>query len=293
MNTPTGKPAPDWLRERRAASTLAATESWMAPGVRRTDVSDLRLALFEPAQGDDPPVLFYAHGGGFRNGYVQTYASYASRLAERFSVRVALVQYRLAPEHPFPAGLEDVTAAYQWVTRNYGEPARTVTAGESAGGGLIAALLLELDPLGLPSPAGAALISPWVDLTCTAASYDTNAATEKLFPYASAVEAAAMYLGDTDPMTELASPLFGTWGPGHPPMLIRASAAEVLVDDATRLADTAAAAGVEVDVRLYADAPHAWPVVEPESAATEELLDELQTFIGRVVPTVTATEVRG
>ena len=227
-------------------------------------------------------MLFYIHGGGFRSGSLETYAPYASTLAVELAVSVFVVDYPLAPEHAVPEAVDTVTMAYRWVLEQHTPPERLVVAGESAGGGLAAALLLREASRGYSLPAGTALISPWVDLTCTAPSYRECASTELYFPYESAVEAAQWYLGDHDARDPIASPLFGSWR-DQPPILLRASDSEVLRDDSVRLAAVARDDGVDVRFRLYPGAPHAWPVSAPGSPATDELFAELRAFVHEVV----------
>lgn len=227
-------------------------------------------------------MLFYIHGGGFRSGSLETYASYASTLALELAASVFVVDYPLAPEHTVPEAVEAVTTACHWVLKQHTPPERLIVAGESAGGGLAAAMLLGEASRGQAPPAGAALISPWLDLTCTAPSYRECASTELYFPYESAVEAAQWYLGAHDPRDPVASPLFGSWR-NQPPIFLRASDSEVLRDDSVRLASMARADGVDVRFRLYPGAPHAWPVSDPGSPATFELLAELRAFVHEVV----------
>src|SRR5687768_11161923 len=137
---------------------------------------------------DDAPVLIYLHGGGFRMASALAYRAYGSHLAKRLGGRVILVDYRLAPEHPYPAALDDTYAAFRWLIDSGTDPGRIAVAGDSAGGGLAASLVLRTLPGG-PSPAAVVCCSPWVDMTVTAATYDTNAESDKMFSRTSADEA--------------------------------------------------------------------------------------------------------
>ncbi len=160
-------------------------------------------------------------------------------------------------------------------------PTQVVVAGDSAGGGLAAALLLAAKDQGLPLPAGGILLSPWADLTVTAATYETNASSDVLFSKASATEASGLYLGDHDPKDPLISPVFGDWT-GLPPLLIQVGDTEVLLDDAALVASTARQSGVEVDHHVYADMPHVWQVSYPAYPESVAAVDEMAAFIGRV-----------
>ena len=274
--------APAWLLERRATADRAARARPLAAGVRRTDIDagGVRAALFEQ-EDVHGPVVFYIHGGGFRSGSLETYAFYASNLAVELAASVFVVDYPLAPEQSFPAAIDAVTAAYHWVLDQHTPPEQILVAGESAGGGLAAALLLREASRGNSLPSGTALISPWLDLTCTAPSYQECAATELYFPYEAAVEASQWYLGGHDPRDPVASPLFGSWR-NQPPIFLQASDSEVLRDDAVRFASTARGDGVDVRFRLHQGAPHAWPVSAPDSTATNELLADLRMFVHEV-----------
>jgi acetyl esterase/lipase len=227
------------------------------------------------------PTVVYLHGGGYRMGSALAWRSYGSHLASACGVRVLLVDYRLAPEHPFPAAVDDAVASYQWVLDTGTQPSQVVVAGDSAGGGLAAAVLLAVKDRGLPAPAGAMCLSPWADLTNTADSYETRATTDKLFSLSSATEAARLYLGDGDPSEPLVSPVFGEWS-GLPPLLIQVGDTEVLMDDAEHLAAAARRAGVEVEHHVYPDMPHVWQLQYPAYPEAVEAVEEMGRFTARV-----------
>ncbi len=193
-----------------------------------------------------------------------------------------LVDYRLAPEHPYPSAVEDAASAYGWLLANLvaGEP--FFVGGDSAGGGLAAALLLDARYKHLRPPSGGFLISPWLDLTNRSGSYISRAKTDSLFSRESANEAAKLYLGDNSPTEPLASPLFGDWS-ATPPLLIQASESEVLLDDSTGLAAVLRAAGGDVELRIVANMPHVWPISSPSRPEAADTVDRIAVFISRLV----------
>jgi monoterpene epsilon-lactone hydrolase len=202
-------------------------------------------------------VVLYLHGGAYYRGSLHTHRDLCSRISRAAGVAVLNVGYRLAPEHPFPAALEDACAAYRWLVGTGIAPGRIFLAGDSAGGGLAAALLLFLREQREALPGGAVLLSPWTDLEQTGPSMASRAAADPSMakPYLDRV--AAIYLGAADPCDPLASPLYGDLR-GLPPLLIQVGTAEVLEDDAARFAEKAEAAGVTVRLERWPDMIHVW-----------------------------------
>ena len=168
------------------------------------------------ADGADDAVVLYLHGGGYCIGSLATHRPLAGRIALASGCRVVTLDYRLAPEHPFPAAVDDACAAYRDLLAGGSAPHRLAVAGDSAGGGLAVALLLALRAAGTPLPAAAVCLSPWTDLTQSSPAYDERGDHDPMVSKAGLDEMAAAYLGDTDPRTPLASPLFGDLG-GLPP----------------------------------------------------------------------------
>jgi acetyl esterase/lipase len=269
----------DELRQRidGAMGGLPLAEGTEATAVDAGGVPAIEVRPSELA--DDAPVLVYLHGGGFRIASALAYRAYGSHIAKCLGGRVLLVDYRLAPEHPYPAALDDTHAAFRWVIGTGTDPARVAVAGDSAGGGLAASLALRTLADG-PTPAAVVCCSPWVDMTVTAATYDTNAQSDTMFSRTSADEASAMYLGDHDRKDPLVSPVFGDWR-GAPPMLIQVGSVEVLLDDSKRLAEVASAAGVDVTLHTYDDMPHVWQMNYPAFPEAVEAVDEMVAFIRR------------
>src|SRR5215510_2471576 len=202
-----------------------------------------------PAEWLRPPsavagrVVLYLHGGGYVIGSPRSHRHLAAAIASASAAIALVLDYRLAPEHPFPAAVDDAVVAYHWLLDQGIAPGHIVVAGDSAGGGLTVATLLALRDRGRPLPAGGVCISPWVDLTCSGASYTTRAERDPIVKRESVVEMARAYLGRTDAKTPLASPLHADLR-GLPPLLIQVGGDEVLLDDSTQLAGQAKAAGV-------------------------------------------------
>jgi epsilon-lactone hydrolase len=271
------------LPERRARMEAAMGGLPLAQGVRAVclDAGGQTVISCSREEGEDDPLLLYFHGGGYRLGSAVSYRAYGSHLAQACSVRVLLVDYRLAPEHPFPAAVDDASGAYRWLVKREGSAARVVVGGDSAGGGLAAALVLQARAENLPLPAGIVCLSPWVDLTNAAGSYTSRAPSDALFSKLAADEAAAMYLSGADPAHPLASPLRGNWS-GLPPLFIQASDSEVLVDDATGLAGAARQAGVDVELHVYSGMPHVWQLHYPAFPEAVQAVAQISTFISRV-----------
>lgn len=213
------------------------------------------------------PVLLYLHGGGYVACSPRTHRPLTAQYA-REGFRVYVPDYRLAPEHPYPAAVDDAEAVYDALLRETGGP--IVVSGESAGGGLTLALMQRLRAAGKPMPAAVALFSPWTDLAITGRSIQENAGREAMLWGPGASAGAALYLAGADPRDPQASPLYGDWE-GAPPMLIHVGAREILRDDAVRMADVARAAGVPVRLRIWPVVIHAWQIAQgflPEAAAS-------------------------
>lgn len=276
-------PPPANVQELRARIDASMGNLPLAEGTsaKEIDAGGVPAIVVTRDAGQDDPTFLYFHGGGYRIASALAYRSYGSHLASACKARVVLVDYRLAPENPFPAAVDDAVASYRWLLDD-GVPAnRIILGGDSAGGGLTAALLLAAKQQGLPLPAGAVCLSPWVDLTITADSYDTRKDTDKMFGREAALAARELYLGDHDPTDPLASPVFGEWS-GMPPLLIQVGDTESLLDDAARLAATAAAAGVDVEHHVYPDMPHVWQLNYPAYPETVDAVNEIAAFIARV-----------
>jgi len=276
-------PPPADITEQRsrideAMAQIPLAEGTVAEPFVRSGVPGIECRPVDVA--DDAPIVLYFHGGGFRIASALAYRSYGSHLAAVLGARVMLVEYRLAPEHKFPKAVDDCFAVWESLLAGGIDTGRIVIAGDSAGGGLAASVTMHALADGV-LPAGVICCSPWVDLTITADTYDTNAESDKLFSRTSAEEAAPAYLGGADPMNPIASPLFGDWD-GAPPLLILVGDAEVLLDDSRKLAEVAKAAGVDVTLSIYAEMPHIWTMSYPAFPEAVEGVTEMAEFVARV-----------
>lgn len=209
--------------------------------------------------------MLYLHGGGYFACSPQTHRPITAGFARR-GLRVFAPDYRLAPEHPFPAAVDDAVAAYRGLLAQGLAPDSIVVGGDSAGGGLTLSMLLTLRELGEPMPAAAMLFSPLTDLAATGASLVTNTKRDAMFHGADIAKVAGPYMGERDPKHPVASPLYADLS-GLPPLLVHAGSDEVLLDDSTRLVDRAKAAGTDVVLQTWPVVPHVWQLFPlPESA---------------------------
>lgn len=254
-------------------------EEMALPGPDENEIPALLLAA---AGANDDEMILYLHGGGYVQGSIPTHRDLAARLSAKAATRVLLIEYRLAPEHPFPAAVRDATAAYRWLRENGVDAARLLVGGDSAGGGLALATLLALRDEGERLPAAAFALSPWVDLSLSGGSLQRNAATDPSLTRQMLADYAAMYLGDADPETPLASPLFADLS-GLPPLFLQAGAAEILLDDALRLAEAAEAAGVTVTGDVWPEMIHGWQGFAGVAPEAEQALYRVGQFVRRVL----------
>jgi monoterpene epsilon-lactone hydrolase len=205
----------------------------------------------------DDHAMLYLHGGCYATGSVETHRDLMTRLSIAASMRVLGLNYRLAPVHPFPAAVEDAAAAYRWLLKMGIEPARIAIAGDSAGAGLALAATITTRDAGLPLPGAVVCLSPWVDLAVTGASMESKAGEDPIVSREMLLGWGKLYLGERYPRTPLASPLYADLR-GLPPLLIQVGSAEVLLDDATRLADRALVAGVNTTLEVWPEMIHVW-----------------------------------
>lgn len=222
--------------------------------------------------------MLYLHGGCYTSGSVETHRELITRIAEAAGRRALGLNYRLAPTHPFPAAVEDVVNAYRWLLDGGLRPASIAFVGDSAGAGLALAATLAVRNERLPIPGTVACISPWVDLAVTGESMETNAVNDPIVSRRMLLGWGKLYLGEHDPRTPLASPLYADLR-GLPPLLIQAASAEVLLDDATRLAARAAAGGVRTTLEIWPEMLHAWHLFAAILPEGRDAIAQLGDFI--------------
>src|SRR6267154_1019792 len=267
------------VRDYRVARNILRPDPYKVPPMIQVSPAHLGGIAGERLEGPSPgeSVLLYLHGGGYFACSAETHRSITAFYA-RQGFHVFAPDYRLAPENPFPAAVDDVVAFYRALLSAGYTANRIVVSGESAGGGLTLSLLVALRDAGVPLPAAAALFSPWTDLAATGDSIRTNTERCAMFDGAGVAFSARYYLGDTDPRNPLASPLYADLT-GLPPLLIHVGADEVLRDDSTRLAERARAAGVRVDLKIWPVVPHAWQLVPHLVPEARQSLHESAEFL--------------
>jgi acetyl esterase/lipase len=260
------------------------TNKWIAKlpeGIQTKPVSieEIHAEWVLPEHLRKDKVIFFTHGGGYVSGSCQDHRSIVAKLVKACDVRALQFDYRLAPEHPYPAAVEDSVTAYNWLLDQGVAPENIIIVGDSAGAGLALATLLALRDQGMPLPAAAVPISPWTDLTCSGESYRTKADV-CLSPEGSWTVFGKYYMGDSDPTTPWMSPLFGELH-DLPPLLIYTGDDEILRDDAIRFAEKAKQAGVDVTLRVGEKMVHCYPFLAPLIPEAQEAMDEICEFIQR------------
>ena len=224
--------------------------------------------------------ILYLHGGAYMMGSARTHRHLAAALAGAAGATAWVPDYRLAPEHPFPAAVEDARRAYAALLARGADPARIALAGDSAGGGLVFGLLVALRAAGLPDPAALLAFSPWCDMTGTADALARNAETDPLLPAARLAEVVGWTLAGADPRDPRASPVFARFAPAPPPALILASRDEILADDAAAMAQTLRRDGGAVALEWSARAPHAWPLFRGWIPEADAAIARAGAFMG-------------
>jgi epsilon-lactone hydrolase len=268
------------LGERRVAGEHAEDATAEPVGATFRPATELRGIWAGPAgsrsEADAGAVMLYLYGGGYMLGSPASRRKTAGHLAVAAGVRVLVPTYRLAPEHPFPAAVEDAVQAYRWLLEHGVAPSRLVVAGDSAGGGLALATLLAARDRGLPMPAGAIALSPWADLTCGGDSVDDRPQSDLECARAGLLEMAGWYLAGADPRDPLASPVFADLS-RLPPILCLVGGDEVLLDDSIRLVRAAGIAGTDATLVIAAGMQHVYPIwagAFPEADAAIALIGE-------------------
>ena len=266
------------IEETRANFEQLATAFPIADDVKRekADANGVPGEWITPPGVSGDITLYYLHGGGYSIGSVNTHARMVAQIAAACDGRAFAVDYRLAPENPFPAGLDDAVAGYRWLLGQGVAPARLVIGGDSAGGGLALATLQRLREAGDPLPAATVLLSPWTDLEGVGDSIKTRREADPMIDPTVMPEMARSYYGDEDVRNPLVSPLHADFT-GLPPMLIQVGDAEVLLDDSTRVYRRAEEAGVDVTLEVNDEMIHVFQFFAPllpEAVAAIERIGE-------------------
>jgi monoterpene epsilon-lactone hydrolase len=270
-----------------ATREVAATPRGEPPAgvtISQLTVGDVDAVLSAPPAANG--TVLYFHGGGYRMGAPGGWTAFTGAVALASGARVLAVDYRLAPEHPFPAAVHDAVAVYDALLDGEplggDDPGPIVVGGDSAGGGLAFALGVACLDAGVDLPTGIFALSPWADMTITAGTFDSRAETDQFFPKSAAQEAVDTYLQGHDPSHVLASPALADLSE-FPPVLLLAGGAETLLDDALTLATVAARAGVSVELHAVAGMQHVWPLLFSDIPETAEAIAAIGRFVDRVI----------
>lgn len=269
------------LQEQRSRQEKASRFLPLPRGVsiQATEIEGISAESIE-AKGPKEGVILYLHGGAYALGSAHIHREFLGRLAAACGLKVLAINYRLAPEHPFPAALEDAVTAYRWLRKQGLDPAKIVLAGDSAGGGLALAALIALRGSGDALPACAVCLSPWVNLVSTPASANNN--RDPILNPQLLGEYARLYAQDADPANPLISPIYADLA-GLPPLLISAGSCEILLDDALLLAKRARQANVEVVMEVWEGMFHVFQIV-PFIPETNLSVQQIAEFVARKLP---------
>jgi acetyl esterase/lipase len=246
------------------------------------DAGGVRADRVSTALSESYRHILFLHGGGFIVGSPALYRHFTWRIASAARARVLCVDYRLAPEHPFPAALDDAVTAYRWLLADGAEPQQIAVMGDSAGGGLALSLLLRLRDESIALPAAAVALSPWTDLALTGLSFKLNAGADPLISPEQARHFVDYYLAGADPRSPYASPLYGE-PTGLPPTFIHVGGDEVLRDDAVRMANRMRAAGCRVELEIWPRMPHVWHLYAPVMPEAWQAIERIGAFVTGVI----------
>jgi epsilon-lactone hydrolase len=280
------RPQRQWTVEDWRAG-LRAMERFIPPPPSWTHTARIRAEgvtldrITTPQSLPDRHVL-YLHGGAYISGAPSYYRHFTWRVAEATRARVWVLDYRLAPEHPFPAALDDAVAAFRALLATGADPRHVVVIGDSAGGGLALALLLRLRDDGLPLPAAAVAISPWTDMALASPSLAENLKRDPMLNAKDLPPLVALYLAGADPHMPYASPVYGDTK-GLPPTLIQVGSDEILRDDAVRMAQTLRAGGCQVALEVWPRMPHVWHLFMPVLPEARRAIARIGAFVERVM----------
>ncbi len=271
------------IEQQRAGFAAMMAKMKVAEGVAVSPsmLAGRRALLVEPERGAKRGTILYFHGGSCVLGSPETAMSLTAALVVRTGVRSLSLDYRLAPEHPFPAALEDTLAAYRALLDGGVAPGEIVLAGDSAGGGLVVGTCLMARDAGLPMPAAALTFSAGLDATRTGASMDTKAGVDRFLSREGMAITSAMYRAGQDPAQPLLTPATRAELAGFPPIMLQVGTNEVLLDDSTRFAARAWAAGVDVILDVTADVPHVFQAFTGVLDEADRALDRAALFLAQ------------
>ncbi|HEX2941662.1 MAG TPA: alpha/beta hydrolase [Rhodopila sp.] len=246
--------------------------------VQPVDANGVKAEWTSTPDADAANAILYLHGGGYVLGSLDSHRHLAAEVGRASGARTLAVDYRLAPEHPFPAPVEDTVAAYRYLLGMGIKPGRIAIAGDSAGGGLVVGAMLAIRDAGLPLPGCGWCISPWVDMEALGQSFTDRAAADPTVQKATIQMMAQWYLGGANPRHPHAAPIHGDLA-GLPPLLIQVGSAETLLDDSVALARKAGAADVVVDLQIWPEMIHIWHLYFPMLGAARRAIASGGSFV--------------
>jgi acetyl esterase/lipase len=278
------RPRSDDYRQRRRDIDARGQAYRLAAdvGVEPVTAGGVRAEWTSTPGDDRAAALLYLHGGGYVIGSLDSHRHLAAEAGRACGMPALALDYRLAPEHPFPAAVEDALAGYRFLLGRGIRPARIAFAGDSAGGGLVVALMVAARDAGLPQPGCGWCISPWVDMEAIGESMTGKAAVDPTVQRAGILDMARLYLNGADPRSPWAAPLYADLT-SLAPLLIQVGAAETLLDDAIRLAKVAGAADVRVDLEIWPEMIHVWHLFHPELQAGRRAIEAGGAFVRTTV----------
>ena len=274
------RPRSDDYRQRRKDIDSRGLEYGLAPdvAVEQTNANGVRAEWNSTPSAARDAVLLYLHGGGFVIGSLDSHRHLVSEAGRAAKAVTLALDYRLAPEQPFPAAVEDAVAGYRFLLARGYKPERVAIAGDSAGGGLVVSAMIAIRDAGLPQPACGWCISPWVDLEALGETMSTKASADPTVQKAGILDMARLYLNGADPRLPLAAPIYANLA-GLAPLLIQVGAMETLLDDAIRLAKIAGASDVRVDLQIWPEMIHVWHLFHPELKAGLRAIEQGGSFV--------------
>jgi monoterpene epsilon-lactone hydrolase len=274
------RPRSDDYRQRRKDIDSRGLQYGLASDVvvEPVNANGVRAEWTSTPQTNRDAALLYLHGGGFVIGSLDSHRHLVSEAGRAAKAWTLGLDYRLAPENPFPAAVEDAVAGYRFLLSRDYRPDRIAIAGDSAGGGLVVSAMIAMRDAGLPQPACGWCISPWVDLEAVGETMSTKAAADPTVQRAGILDMARMYLSGADPRAPLAAPIYADLT-GLAPLLIQVGAAETLLDDAVRLAKAAGAADVRVDLQIWPEMIHVWHLFHPELTAGRRAIEHGGSYV--------------
>jgi epsilon-lactone hydrolase len=278
------RPRSDDYRQRRKDLDARGREYRLAPdvGVEPVTANGVRAEWTATPRDARDAALLYLHGGGYVIGSLDSHRHLVAEAGRAAGITALALDYRLAPEHPFPTAVDDALAGYRFLLARGIRPERVALAGDSAGGGLVVAAMLAIRDAGLAQPGCGWCISPWVDMEAIGDTMSSKATADPTVQRAGILDMALLYLNGADPRSPLAAPLYADLS-GLAPLLIQVGACETLLDDALRLAKTAGAADVRVDLQIWPEMIHVWHLFHPELAAGRLAIEAGGEFVRTII----------